>query len=106
MQGQKNRHRKIEFFGGGLSVSSLMSTPERAFLELLDELPQNETFHMVDVIMEGLVNLSPRRMQSLLESCMNIKVKRLFFFSPNVTSINGWRMSTVKKLIWVKENVC
>ncbi|MCP4272722.1 MAG: hypothetical protein GY781_12270 [Gammaproteobacteria bacterium] len=58
----------------------VMSTPERAYLELLDELPQKETFHMADVIMEGLVNLSPRRMQLLLESCNNVKVKRLFFF--------------------------
>lgn len=58
----------------------VMSMPERAYLELLDELPQKETFHMADVIMEGLVNLSPRRMQLLLESCNSIKVKRLFFF--------------------------
>ena len=58
----------------------IMSTPERAYLELLDELPQKETFHMADVIMEGLVNLSPRRLQSLLESCKSVKVKRLFFF--------------------------
>ena len=35
---------------------------------------------MADVIMEGLVNLSPRRLQSLLESCKSVKVKRLFFF--------------------------
>jgi len=58
----------------------VMSMPERAYLELLDELPHKETFHMADVIMEGLVNLSPRRTQLLLESCKNIKVKRLFFF--------------------------
>jgi len=58
----------------------VVSTPERAYLELLDELPQHETFHMADVIMEGLANLSPRRMQSLLESAQSIKVKRLFFF--------------------------
>ena len=57
-----------------------MSMPERAYLELLDELPHKETFHMADVIMEGLVNISPHRMQLLLESCKNIKVKRLFFF--------------------------
>jgi len=60
--------------------SLVMSTPERAYLELLDELPQKETFHMADVIMEGLVNLSPRRMQELLENCNSVKVKRLFFF--------------------------
>lgn len=58
----------------------VISTPERAYLELLDELPQHETFHMADVIMEGLVNLSPRRIQTLLESTQSIKVKRLFFF--------------------------
>ncbi len=58
----------------------VMSMPERAYLELLDELPQKETFHMADVIMEGLVNLSPRRIQSLLETCTSVKVKRLFFF--------------------------
>lgn len=58
----------------------VISTPERAYLELLDELPQHDTFHMADVIMEGLVNLSPRRMQSLLENTQSVKVKRLFFF--------------------------
>lgn len=30
--------------------------------------------------MESLVNLSPRRMQPLLETCRSVKVKRLFFF--------------------------
>ncbi|MBL4680599.1 MAG: type IV toxin-antitoxin system AbiEi family antitoxin domain-containing protein [Pseudomonadales bacterium] len=51
--------------------------PERAWLELLDELPQKESFRIADVIMEGLVNLSPRRMQSLLETCTSVKVKRM-----------------------------
>lgn len=58
----------------------VLSAPERAILELLDELPQNESFHLVDVTMEGLVNISPRRMQWLLEQTSSIKVKRLFFF--------------------------
>ena len=58
----------------------IVSTPERAILELLDELPNEETFHHVDMIMEGLVNLSPRKLQSLLEDIKSIKVKRLFFF--------------------------
>jgi len=58
----------------------VISTPERAYLELLDELPQHETFHMADVIMEGLANLSPRRLQTLLETTQSVKVKRLFFF--------------------------
>ena len=57
-----------------------LSTPERAILELLDELPLHESFHQVDKLMEGLTNLSPRRLQKLLGDCRNVKVKRLFFF--------------------------
>jgi hypothetical protein len=56
------------------------STPERAILELLDEVPKRETFHQADVLMEGLRNLSPRRLQALLSDCRSVKVKRLFFW--------------------------
>ena len=58
----------------------VVSTPERAILELIDELPASETFHGIDMLMEGLVDISPRRMQTLLEQASSIKVKRLFFF--------------------------
>lgn len=57
-----------------------LSSTERAILELLDELPARETFHQADVLMEGLVTLSPRRLQKLLEDCRSVKVKRLFFY--------------------------
>jgi hypothetical protein len=57
-----------------------MSSPERATLELLDEVPQRETFHQADVLMEGLRNLSPRRLQTLLVACRSVKVKRLFLW--------------------------
>jgi hypothetical protein len=56
------------------------STPERAILELLDELPEHESFHQVDMLMQGLSNLSPRHLQKLLAECRNVKVKRLFFY--------------------------
>ena len=58
----------------------VISTAERAILELVDKLPRHETFHQVDALMEGLANLSPRRMQNLLEEATSIKVKRVFFF--------------------------
>jgi hypothetical protein len=58
----------------------VVSTPERAILELLDEVPRRETFHQADVLMEGLRNLSPKRLQALLADCKNVKVKRLFFW--------------------------
>ncbi len=56
------------------------ASKERAILELLDELPEHESFHHADVLMEGLSNLSPRRLQTLLEVCASVKVKRLFLF--------------------------
>jgi hypothetical protein len=58
----------------------VLSAPERAVLELLDELPGRESFHQADMLMEGLTNLSPRRLQKLLADCRSVKVKRLFFF--------------------------
>jgi hypothetical protein len=57
-----------------------VSTPERAFLELLDELPDHESFHNADMIAEGLRTLSPRRLNLLLQDCRSVKVKRLFFW--------------------------
>lgn len=56
-----------------------ISTPERAILEALDELPNDESFHNIDMIFEGLVNLRPKRLMECLILCRSIKVKRLFF---------------------------
>jgi hypothetical protein len=58
----------------------VLSTPERALLELLDELPDRESFHQIDMVVQGLTNLRPRRLQELLGACNSVKVKRLFFF--------------------------
>lgn len=58
----------------------ILSSPERAIFELLDELPKRESFHQADMLMESLTNLRPGRLQELLERCRSVKVKRLFFF--------------------------
>jgi hypothetical protein len=58
----------------------MVSQPERALLELLDELPARESFAEVDALVEGLSNLRPRLMTRLLQECRSVKVKRLFFF--------------------------
>lgn len=57
-----------------------LSTPERAILELLDELPERESFDQVDKLMGSLSNLRPNRLQKLLVDCKSVKVKRLFLF--------------------------
>ena len=55
------------------------SSPERAILEALDELPRNATFENLDKVFEGLVSLRPGRLTALLEACRSVKVRRLFF---------------------------
>ncbi|WP_092158433.1 type IV toxin-antitoxin system AbiEi family antitoxin domain-containing protein [Bosea sp. CRIB-10] len=56
-----------------------MSSPERAILEMLDEVPKGESFHNVDVAFEGLANLRPKLLTTLLALCRRVKTKRLFF---------------------------
>lgn len=68
----------MSFGDGGWPM--VLSTRERAILELLDELPDKETFHQAEMLMDGLVNLSPKRMSRLLRECRSVKVKRLFLW--------------------------
>ncbi len=58
----------------------VVSSSERAILELLDEVPERETFHQADMLFEGLRTLSPRKLQPLLQACRSVKVKRLFLW--------------------------
>lgn len=55
------------------------SKPERAILEALYELPDNEGFDGIDKIFESLRTLRPDTLMMLLASCNNVRVKRLFF---------------------------
>ncbi len=65
---------------GSMQWGMRLSSAERALFQLLDELPARESFHQVDKLVEGLANLSPRRLQIQLETSRSVKVKRLFFF--------------------------
>jgi len=60
--------------------SLIVSTPERAFLEILAEVPSNITVNHANLLMQSMTSLSPERLQELLENCHNIKVRRLFFW--------------------------
>lgn len=55
------------------------SSPERAILEALDELPRRASFENLDKVFEGLASLRPGRLMALLTSCRSVKVRRLFF---------------------------
>jgi len=57
-----------------------VSSPERAFFEILLNVPDVISFEHADQLMQGLVNLSPSRLNKLLERCASIKVRRLFLW--------------------------
>lgn len=56
------------------------SSPERAYLEILMDVPDNLSFEHADQLMQGLTSLSPRRLEQLLKLTRNIKVRRLFYW--------------------------
>ena len=66
------------------------SSPERAILEALDDLPRQASFDNLDKVFEGLVSLRPRRLSALLAACRSVKVRRLFFVFADRHS-HGWR---------------
>jgi hypothetical protein len=54
------------------------SSPERAVLEALNELPDKASFHKMDMLFQGLTTLRPARLTNLLIACKSVKVRRLF----------------------------
>jgi hypothetical protein len=62
------------------SFSVPISSPARAILECLYLAPNHQELSECYEIMESLNNLHPLTVQSLLENCSSIKVKRLFLF--------------------------
>ncbi len=50
----------------------IKSSPERAILEMLNELPNDESFHIVDTVFDSLANLRPKRLEKLLMLCKSV----------------------------------
>ena len=57
-----------------------ISAPERAAMEMLYYVPSDQGFDEAIKIMESLMSLRPKIVQTLLENCRQIKVKRLFLY--------------------------
>lgn len=56
------------------------SAPELAALEMLDAVPRTLSFEHAAEVFQGLVNLRPRRVQSLLERSRSVQANRLYLF--------------------------
>lgn len=57
-----------------------LSSPERAIMEVLYLVPERQGFDEALRLMEGLTTLRPALVQSLLEGCTSVKIKRLFLY--------------------------
>lgn len=68
-----SKYREKEF-------SIMISTPERAAMELLYHIPSKITFEEAFFIMENLMTLRPGVVETLLECCKSVKVKRVFMY--------------------------
>ncbi|PCI19679.1 MAG: hypothetical protein COB62_05305 [Piscirickettsiaceae bacterium] len=56
------------------------SCPEKAFLEMMVDVPNTVSFDHANEIMQGMTSLSPNKLESLLKNCKSIKAKRLFLW--------------------------
>lgn len=54
------------------------STPERAMLELCDDVSDAALIYEVDALMQAMTTLRPQRVGLLLRHCRSVKAKRLF----------------------------
>lgn len=77
-----------------------LSCSERAAMEALYLAPKHQTLFSISILMEGLGKLRPAIVQSLLENCNSIKVKRFFLYFAE----RFWR-SLVPKLDLTKINL-
>lgn len=60
--------------------SVMLSTPERAIMELIYLLPKHASFEDSQLAMESLTTLRPNVVQALLNDCNSVKVKRFFMW--------------------------
>ena len=62
------------------SFSIMISAPERAIMELIYHIPKHAHYEDAQLTMESLNTLRPNLVQSLMEKCNSIKVKRFFMW--------------------------
>lgn len=58
----------------------IISSPERAMLEVLYDVPNKISFDHANELMQGMTAFAPRSVQAMLEQATNVKCKRLFLW--------------------------
>lgn len=62
------------------NIKLIVSSPERAILELLALVPQKFDYAHISNLVENLQLIRPKILQELLQHCLSIKTKRLFVY--------------------------
>ncbi len=75
--------RKTGFIKGNSGIENdagcPVSSPERAILEFLLDVPSRQLLNEAYQLLEMMMTLRPRLIEKLLSVCSSVKVKRLFF---------------------------
>lgn len=71
-------YREIEWQQGLPALK--VSCPEKAFMEMMVDVPKSVSFDHANEIMQGMTSLSPNKLEELLKTCRSIKCKRLFLW--------------------------
>ncbi len=75
-----------------------ISSPARALMECLLQVPNNQDFVECYHLMESLNNLRPENVQELLEKCTSIKVKRIFLYLANMANHAWFKYLNLEKI--------
>lgn len=76
-----------------------VSSPERAMFELCAELDDSETAFMFALeVMEGLSNLRPNLLNTLLQACTHVKAKRVFLCLAEHCQYAWWQKIDIASL--------
>ena len=86
--------KKMDINGFHLSISPL----ERAIIEILADLPVNQSLDEALKIMETLNTLNPKVLQTLLEKCESKKVKRVFLLLAEKTNHQWFQRLATEKI--------
>jgi hypothetical protein len=85
-----------DFQDGELTMN--ISNAARAMMECLSLCPNQFPFTEAYELMEGLTTLRPIQVQTLLEQCKSVKVKRLFLYFAERTGHNWFKHINTKQI--------
>lgn len=86
----------VQYDCGGFEI--VISSPERAVMEQMHLIGDNEDVEHAYQLMEGLNTLRPAVVQKLLEHCSSVRVKRLFLWCAETIGHDWFKRINISKI--------